>query len=659
MRLTHHEQADIAYARIAAKKENSDRYYLELISETNSDAQIQTVSISRKELNRYQINQGDIFLIHIAANNQNNTEYFAKILDTPPKGEAARITGIYSDNRLGRFFIPDNNGIKTEFKISKEYAEEQSLAHRQNYWATIPLDFNRSTPSVEIMPQQNIEPSMGVPISDILISKNNIRETHTHKSITEAPYLAKKPINIKSRMDLTHMNFITVDPEGATDLDDAIFCEKTCDGLRLMVAIADVSFYVPYNSEIDKEARQRGTSHYFPDKVVFMLPNELTQKCSLNSTNKPAMVFELLYNHQGQIESFAPIQAVISPKANLTYEQYDQMCLDNSPITTNIAEFMNELHNLSTFKASALIHKNETLFDPDPSHYIGSTHIETAMVQANYAVSKMITESGVPSLHRNNSPILEPVFYAKTRNILRQLQIDIPKSPLECTQEHIALALEKARFKGIFNNVSQLIQTQFLGRAHYDPQATGHFSLKLPFYTHATSPIRRYADIVVARSVRSIMGWNGGLSDKEIEDLPSLAAHLNEMNWQSKQMVRDYKKFQALGDLERLKNHSLRATVLYVNPQDQSAEILLPKQGLRKRLTKPQLAKQGYHIDKRSCCLIFTEASSQETYSYEQFNDIHCHLTNISPAHGRWEIELEPPKELAKLNQNELHIANG
>ena len=328
-------------------------------------------------------------------------------------------------------------------------------------------------------------------------------------------------------VDLRETPLVTIDGEDARDFDDAVYAKKNDKGWNLLVAIADVSKYVPPNSEIDKEAYKRGTSVYFPGKVIPMLPLELSNGiCSLNPhVDRMCMVCDMQINSAGQIESYKFYRGVMHSHARITYKQCWNYLLEGEKPTKwdeTVSPAIDTMHDL--YKVMAVARENRgaiTFSSTDVQISIGEdgqvsdiqpyqrndSHklIEEFMIAANICAAKYIEKHQVPSAYRvHDAPPLNKLTDLKA--FLLSLGIkpgfSDPVSPHDF--ERIIELVKNRDDKSLIESV--LLRSQSL--ASYESVNKGHFGLSLTHYAHFTSPIRRYPDLMVHRAIDYIVKTN-------------------------------------------------------------------------------------------------------------------------------------------------------
>lgn len=345
--------------------------------------------------------------------------------------------------------------------------------------------------------------------------------------LREAERFAEQPSekDKKNRIDLRHLPFVTIDGEDAKDFDDAIYCEKKKGGgWRLWVAIADVSHYVRLNTALDQEAQNRGTSVYFPDYVVPMLPEALSNGlCSLMpSVDRLALVCEMTISARGRLSGFEFYQSVIQSHARMTYAEVWQMLQqqdDEASVIRNqyahLIVHIDELYKLyhalrsqrvvrgaldfDTVEAKPVFDENRQIESFVPIHR-NDAHkiIEECMLSANVAAAKLMESLALPILYRVHEGPTEKKLKA-LREFIAELGLSLAggNHPTPRDYQEFAESIKQ-------RDDAELLQTLLLrsmSQAVYQPENKGHFGLAYSQYTHFTSPIRRYPDLLLHRAI--------------------------------------------------------------------------------------------------------------------------------------------------------------
>lgn len=327
----------------------------------------------------------------------------------------------------------------------------------------------------------------------------------------------------KDRVDLTNLNFVTIDGEDSKDFDDAVYTETTADAWKLWVAIADVSHYVKPNTLLDKQAFERGNSVYFPNRVIPMLPEKLSNNlCSLNpNVERLVMVCEMKINFTGELLEYRVYDSIIKSKARMTYSEVSQILEDNCKKLTkkykNVIENLNTLYGLYKSLRIAKYKRGALDFERTESHILfndkakiakivaterNNAHriIEECMVLANRAVAQYLIEENAEFLHRSHpKPKAEKILALKQFLSALGLTMGGGKEP---TSKDFAKVLKKIKGR-IDEDIIQIVILRSMQQAYYSPENIGHYGLSLNEYTHFTSPIRRYSDLLVHRAIKN------------------------------------------------------------------------------------------------------------------------------------------------------------
>ena len=326
----------------------------------------------------------------------------------------------------------------------------------------------------------------------------------------------------EQRRDLRDLGFVTIDPADARDHDDALRVERRSEGgWRLQVAIADVAHWVPVGSPLDREAYLRGNSVYFPERVIPMLPERLSSElCSLvPERDRLAVGGELDFDARARQLGCRVYEAVIRSRERFVYEEAASL-LDGRETGHPLAAMLVSLGALS--RALYRRRRSHSIdFDlPEPAFRWGgdgvpidvqpasrtSAHraVEEAMLAANRAVADLLLEAGIPAVHRvHEAPA--PEDEAKLWSLLDALDLLPAEGPVALDGPGLSAVLGRSR--GHFAETAlPRMMLRAMRQARYAPDGRGHFALGFPDYLHFTSPIRRYADLSVHRSLKGLLG---------------------------------------------------------------------------------------------------------------------------------------------------------
>jgi ribonuclease R len=338
------------------------------------------------------------------------------------------------------------------------------------------------------------------------------------------------PREAASRVDLRELPLVTIDGDDARDFDDAVYAEPHAGGFRLIVAIADVSHYVRAGSALDAEAQQRGTSVYFPTRVLPMLPTALSDHlCSLApNVDRLCFAADMIVSRSGALKSARFYPAVMRSAARLTYTLANQALFEGrpaaraqlGPLTDRLmvlVEVYRALYRARGRRGALDFDAAEAEFVIDGGEHVRAIElrvrndahrlIEECMILANVAVAEELEKSHTPTLYRVHG-VPEDEKLERLASTLRSLGIDARLPKTVTTRDLQAIA----------RRVSDLSERTFveslvvraMPQAIYQPTNIGHFGLSLGHYAHFTSPIRRYPDLIVHRTLKALIKASGG-----------------------------------------------------------------------------------------------------------------------------------------------------
>ncbi|MBJ6984773.1 ribonuclease R [Luteimonas sp. MC1750] len=370
---------------------------------------------------------------------------------------------------------------------------------------------------------------------------------------------------VPGRLDLRKLPLVTIDGEDAKDFDDAVYCEPNRDGFRLIVAIADVSHYVRPSEPLDVEAQKRATSVYFPGFVVPMLPETLSNGiCSLKPrVDRLCFACDMQVDRRGHVVSYAFHEAVMHSHARLTYTQVWNAVGDGVPEADRDAaqafigpqmQQVRQLHQLYKVFEKARAQRGAIDFETSEVRFVlgpqgevtqagmiqrNDAHklIEECMISANVAAAHALLEVGVPAPFRDHDRPPEGK-YADLLEFLKEFQLRLPpwakvrpkdfRKLLETVRERPDAALLE----------SVLLRSQSL--AVYAPDNIGHFGLALEAYAHFTSPIRRYADLLVHRAIKhALTGGRAATYTYSAHEMATLSLQCSERSRRADEAQRE------------------------------------------------------------------------------------------------------------------------
>jgi ribonuclease R len=473
------------------------------------------------------------------------------------------VLGVFRTGAEGGRIVPIDKSSSTEWSVATDAtggAKDGELVEAEQAGPKTRLGLPRAR-----VVERLGDPSAPKAVSLIAIHQHGIPDQFPDQVMAEAD--AAKPIGLKGREDLRDLPLITIDPVDARDRDDACFAEADTDpknpgGHVIWVAIADVAAYVRPGSALDREARKRGNSSYFPDRVVPMLPDRLSgDLCSLHeNVPRASVVVRMQVDAEGNKIGHRFMRALINSSAALSYQEV-QDAMDGrpsektAPLLEDVIKPLYAAYRALTKARAARqpldldLPERRIVLDDDGQ--VASVNfrdrleahrlIEEFMVLANVAAAETLIKKRTPLVFRvHEEPAPEKL--EALRETAQAAGLNLAKGQVLQTRHLNALLNAAAGTDDAeLINISTLRSMQ---QAYYNPENFGHFGLALRNYAHFTSPIRRYADLIVHRALITAHGWgpdNGkdGLTPDEIERLDDTATHISETERRSMIAERD------------------------------------------------------------------------------------------------------------------------
>ena len=458
------------------------------------------------------------------------------------------------------YVVPENNKITQDILIPNDevgqakkgeivVAEiiQHPSGHRQAIGRIIEILGHHMAPGMEI--------EMALRSHDLPFQWPDQVMKETKPLTKNVPESAKE-----NRVDIRALPLVTIDGEDARDFDDAVYCKKTPKGWKLLVAIADVSHYVQVNTALDAEAKNRSTSVYFPEQVIPMLPEILSNGlCSINpDVDRLCMVCELYINEEGKVIRSGFFNAVMRSHARLTYTNVAKILVNKNKVLTKkyatIVPDLEELYNLYKVMRTQRevrgamdfdTHETKIVFGEDrkiekivPTER-NDAHklIEEFMIAANAAAARFLIRKKMPHLLRvHEGPGTEKLFTLKS--FLNELGLVLGGGDKPTPLDYMNLL---SSVKG--RSDAHLIQTVLLrsmSQAVYSPEVKGHFGLALNAYAHFTSPIRRYPDLLVHRAIKHCLeGKSASSFMYGLPDMVVLGEHCSANERRADEATRD------------------------------------------------------------------------------------------------------------------------
>ncbi len=469
-----------------------------------------------------------------------------------------RILGVYRQDSQGGRILPVDKGATSQWAVGPGMdggAKDGELVEAEQVGPKGRLGL----PKARVVARLG-DPAAPRAVSLIAIHQHNIPDHFPDAAVAEAD--AAKPAGPKGREDLTHLPLVTIDPEDARDRDDAVYAQADDDpanpgGHVVWVAIADVAHYVRPQSALDREARRRGNSTYFPDRVVPMLPDRLSgDLCSLHEgVPRACIAVRMRINARGGLIGHKFHRGLMLSRGSLEYGAV-QAAVDGlpSPYEALVEPVLKPL--CAAFGALKLARAEREPLDIDlPERRIvlddqgrvlsvafkerldAHRLIEEFMVLANVAAAEALIARKTPLLFRvHEEP--NPEKIDSLREVAQASGLVLAKGQVLKTQ-HLNRLLKQAEGTDQ-DELINMATLRSMTQAYYSPQNFGHFGLALRNYAHFTSPIRRYSDLIVHRALISAHGWGSdGLSPEDIETLDDTAQVISDTERRSMQAERD------------------------------------------------------------------------------------------------------------------------
>lgn len=460
------------------------------------------------------------------------------IVEVISRGHETIVGRYYEESGIG-FVIPDNPKIQQEVLVTAG----RNGGAKQGQFVEVKITH---WPTPRFQPQGDVTEVVGNYMApgmeiDVALRSYDIPHVWPEAVLKEARKL-KPEVEEKdkeNRVDMRHIPFVTIDGEDARDFDDAVYCEKNgsnwrlfSGGWKLYVAIADVSHYVKVGSALDAEAQVRGNSVYFPERVIPMLPEELSNGlCSLNpKVDRLAMVCEISISKTGKMTDYKFYEAVIHSHARLTYNKVSAML--EQPKSSegkalrseykDVLSHLKQLYSLYQVLLTARHERGAIDFETQETRIIfgsgrkiaeirptqrNDAHklIEECMLAANVATAAFMQKHGIPALYRvHDGP--PPERLEKLKAFLGELGLSLHRGKSKdgpSPKDYQAL-LESIRGREDYHLI-QTVMLRSLSQAVYSADNQGHFGLNYDAYAHFTSPIRRYPDLLIHRAIRSVI----------------------------------------------------------------------------------------------------------------------------------------------------------
>ena len=526
------------------------------------DEEMDDIFIPPTKINRAL--DGDTVIVEIQ---KSKGEYKGKIegeVKSIEKHSVTQVVGTYSEAKHFGFVIPDDKRIMQDIFIPKDQSLGAVDGHKVLVQITKYAD-GTDNPEGHVSAILGHKNDPGVDILSI-IYQHGIEIEFPDNVLKEAEAVPEeiKPEEIKGRTDLRDELTITIDGADAKDLDDAISVKKLKNGhTELTVSIADVSYYVKEDSALEKEAYDRATSVYLVDRVIPMIPHRLSNGiCSLNpEVDRLTLSCRMEINERGEVVNHDIFDSVIHSNYRMTYDAVNQIITEKDPNVRKQYQEITPMLDLAQDLSNRLIQmrkrRGEIDFDISEAKVLvnneglptdvvlrergeGERLIESFMLAANETVAEHFNKLEVPFIYRvHEQPKSDRLrqffdFITNFGIMIKGTGEDIHPSTLQSIQEEVEGRSEQM--------VISTMMLRSMQQAHYDDTNLGHFGLSAEYYTHFTSPIRRYPDLTVHRLIRKYL-IDHSMNNKELhkweDKLPELAEHTSQRERRAIEAERD------------------------------------------------------------------------------------------------------------------------
>lgn len=515
---------------------------------------------------------GDTVLVRVSSKSAGGGKLEGEVVRIVNRA-VTQIVGVFQNEESFGFVVPDDKRINRDILIPKE-AFQGAVTGDKVVVRIVQYPEGRAAAQGEVIEILGHKDDPGVDILSI-IRKHQLPEAFPEEVMEEAlaapDVIEEAEIAASGRRDLREKVIVTIDGEDAKDLDDAVHIEKLPNGNTVLgVHIADVGYYVREKSELDQEAYNRGCSVYLVDRVIPMLPHRLSNGiCSLNpQVNRFTLSCEMEFDEDMKIVNHDIFSSVIRTKERMTYTNVRKIVQDEDPEVTerysDLVDMFKEMKELALRLRGNRMRRGAVDFDFEESKVIVDENgkaidivkrersiaeqiIEEFMLAANETVAEHFHWLKVPFIYRiHEDPDQEKLmnFMAFAANFGHKVKggkgDKIHPRALQKLLEDIQGTKEQT--------VISTMMLRSMKQAKYDAESTGHFGLAAEFYTHFTSPIRRYPDLIIHRVIREVIENKGVLSQKRQE---YLASRMGDIAKQSSE--RERVAVEAERDTEQLK----------------------------------------------------------------------------------------------------------
>ncbi|WP_449355780.1 ribonuclease R [Virgibacillus natechei] len=597
--------------------------------------------------------------------------------DKRPEGSVIRIleratlqvVGTFEDNRAFGFVIADDKRIPNDIFIPKSMTNGAVSGHKVIAHITKYPEGRKSAEGeiIHILGHKN---DPGIDIISI-IHKHGVAVDFPDEVLDQAAHApeAITEDEIQNRRDLRDEVIVTIDGADAKDLDDAVMVKKLDNGnYKLGVYIADVTYYVEKDTPMDKEAYERGTSVYLVDRVIPMIPHRLSNGiCSLNpQVDRLTLGCEMEITSKGEVVNHEIFQSVIKTTERMTYTDVNKILADKDEETREqyqtLVPMFEQMEKLASILRGKRMGRGAIDFDfkeaqvlvdekgkPEDvvirERSVGERLIEEFMLAANETVAEHFHWMDVPFIHR----IHEDPDEGKLQSFfefLGSLGLSVKGTANEVHPQALQKVIEEVQGEPEEMIVSKLM-LRSMKQAKYDPQSIGHFGLATEFYTHFTSPIRRYPDLIVHRLIRTYL-INKQMDKDTIrywkENLPEIARHTSEKERSAVDAERETDDLKKAEYMQDKIGEEFTGVISSVTNFGMFVELENTVEGL---IHVSYLTDDYYHYDEKSLALIGERTANV----YRIGDEVEIKVASVNTDEHTVDFELvqaEKPKQRKK-----------
>ena len=530
------------------------------------------------------------------------------------------VVGVLRQEQNGWLVQPDGGDFTRPIEI--EGVDARKVRHGDKVSVEIRFYPTHSQPARGVVAEVLGRPGRFDTETAAVSQRHHLCDAFDPSSLVEASNakMSFDPRNTRDREDITGDLIITIDPPDAKDFDDAVSLVRDEQGNWVLgVHIADVSHFVPEGSALDRSARRRGNTVYLPGKTLPMLPEMLSNGiCSLQPTQpRYTKSVYLTYNKDGQVQSTRFANTMIKSRARLTYQQADRVLKgDTCGLSDDVVALLHDMDTLARLietrrrRAGMLqlkMAESELVMDesgqvigvqPEDTSY-PHTIIEMFMVEANVAVATLLDRHCIPFMRRIH-PEPDANALRQLSQTLRLLGVTLSRQP---QRSDLQALLDQVRGARIALPVNILV-LRSLEIATYAPVSVGHYALAASKYCHFTSPIRRYADLMVHRALQGYLTGNLELARRQyaFPDLEEIGRHITETEQAAEEAEQELKTILVLHLLRNRIGQELEGIV--VNLTAFGASVNLPDYGVEGLIPREAIGPDHWQFDEQSQCLV-------------------------------------------------------